>query len=341
MNIKPGISLICAVALLGACSKDGGSSGKSYSFAAAASVLLSGTSSLLAQGANSIVKPFDSRSVDPCKGHPCFTPTALSGKYFGVGLLIQSSGNGMSAYFGASEWSSITGTSSTYNFDLASPITNAGNLTCCGGTGDLTSENSYIESVTFLLGYVDATFTYAGSMNTSMNTSHTVRFILADDVITGAKRGDLMYFLSTANGGSDAFEYYSADGSHSTTRPTSPITMNSSVTTYTNPWGDVGNQTIPVVYSGAVLPTSDTEKITVTQTQLETTGRTYSFKFPSKDFVIFPTLLGGTDGDDRPLVSSIVTLLQKIHLQGLPHSTATLPGASDTVLTITEPAAVL
>lgn len=329
--------LLLAVSLmLGACTKKSGSgSGTSYSFSAAANVLLS-ASSLMTQSSRSL-KPMDSRSVDPCNNHPCFTPTAVSGKYFGVGLLIQSNGNGMSGYFGRSEWSSITGTSLTYDFDLASPLTNSGTFTCCNGTGDLASENSsYIEDVSFLLGYVDVTFTYAGSANTLMNVSHKVRFIFADDVIAGAKRGDLLYFLSTANGGSDTFEYFSADGNHSSTRPTSPITQDSAVTAWTNPWGSVGNQTIPVMYSGAVLPTSDSEKITVTQTQLASANRTYSFKFPSEDLVIFPTLLGGTDGDDRGLVFSIVTLLQKIHLQGLPHSTATLGRASDTVLTITD-----
>lgn len=360
MKSSTRLYLLGYVLALGGCAKQG-SSGSSYTFAAAAKIKLATGATLAASAFDDAVdgvmngfshminfvksdfQPLDSRSVNPCNNHPCFTPTALSGKFFGVGLLIQSSGNGLSAYFGKSAWSSITGTSETYDFVLGDDISHTGDLTCCNGTGDLSKpDSSYIESVSYLLGYVDATFRYTGSMNPDMNDNfHHVRFILADDVIAGAKRGDLMYYKILPDGsGTPTFEYYNADGTHSTIRPTDPITMNSAVVDYVNPFGTVGNQTIPVIYSGVVTATSDTEKITVTQTQLETVGRTYSFKFPSKDFIIFASLLGGQDdptGNDLKLVYDVVTLLQRVHLQGLPHSVAILGGASDSVLDITEP----
>lgn len=270
----------------------------------------------------STITPFDSRSVDPCDSMFCVTPSAVSGKYFGVGLSIQADGKGMSANFGKDSWSDITGTSTAYDFDLTTPVTNTGDLMCCNGTGDLSSDNTYIEAVTFLLGYVDVTFTLASPVNGTAAGTHTVRFVLADDVITDGVRGDLLY------SDSGTFKWVdSSTGSMSTTRPTSPVTMDSDVTGWENPWGKVGSTDIPVIYAG--VDDSD-GKVTTSESNLK--GKdTYSFNFPAADLVIFPMIL---KDQDEGLIDSVKTMLQKIHLQGLPHHQQDLPRAGDTGITI-------
>lgn len=275
-----------------------------------------------------------------CSSVVCFTPTALTGKYYGTGFLIQSSGNGMVAYFGQDSWSNITGTSATYDFDSATPTTNAGSLYCCNGTGDLSSSNTYISDAIYLFAYLDATFTVSGvTSNTNMNREFTVRFIFADDAITSAKRGDLLIKDPT----DDTFKWIDSsvsaggivgDGTLVTTRPTTPITMNTSVKDWTNPFGaNQGNQSIPVIY--APISPSTGEVYQITETELNTAGKTYTYSFDPTNFVMFPSLLTA----DKDTLYSYVKLLSNIHLGGLPHSAQSMGvgNPATTILTVTGP----
>ncbi len=276
-----------------------------------------------------------------CSSVVCFTPTAMTGKYYGTGLQIQSSGNGMVAYFGQDSWSSIKGTSQTYDFDSAAPVTNSGDLKCCGGTGDLDSENTYVSEVIYLFGYIDATFTLSGiTGNTTMNREFTVRFVLADGAITDGIRGDLLikdpsdgvfkWIDKSVSAGGDV-----GDGALVSSRPTTPVTMDSSVTKWTNPFGtSAGNQEIPVIYA-PILPETLDGKVTISKTQIETSGRTYSYSFDPTNFIMFPSM----QTTDLNMLYSYTQLLSKIHLGGLPHSMQTMGVGSpaSTVLKITEP----
>lgn len=321
------------------CSGSGGASsgseGQSYSFTSAASASITSSTALSFDqlmgkrvGSQS-ASPFSSTGPTLCSSVICFTPTAVSGRYYGTGLSIQSNGSGMMAYFGQETWSDITGTSTSYPFSATSPVVNTGNLTCCVGTGDLASENTYIESVAYLFSYLDVTFTVSGvTGNTSMNATYTFRFVFADDAITGGVRGDILVFDS------GEFKWMNSDNSTlSTTRPTNPVTMNSSVTNYTNPFGTTeGNQEIPVIYSFIVTPAN--QVMQVTEAELRATGQIYSFGFNMANFVMFPTLLTA----DINMISSLKELMSRVHLAGLPHSAQPMGAGNpaDTEFTITQ-----
>ena len=266
-----------------------------------------------------------------CSSVICFTPTAISGKYYGTGLLIQSQGNGMMAYFGQDNWSSIVGTSISYNFDMSSPVTNVGNLVCCTSSGNLADGNAYIESVAYLFSYLDVTFAVSGIVtgNTSMNSTYTLRFVMADGAITDGLRGDILIYDA------GSFKWMNSDDSSlSTTRPTNPVVMNTSVTNWTNPFGaNQGNQTIPVIYSNIIPSTGSTVK-TITETELRATNKIYSFGFNPTNFIVFSTLQKA----DINMIYSLKELLSRVHLGGLPHSGQPMGigNPADTVLEISE-----
>lgn len=319
--------------LLLSCNKASTGGGSSYSFTAASTASFRLTS----RSSREVLQSERVTGPTLCSSVICFTPTKLTGKYYGTGFLIQSSGNGMVAYFGQDSWANITSSSTTYSFDSSSPVTNSGNLTCCNGTGDFTSSNTYIESVMYLFGYLDATFTVSGvTGNTSMNREFTVRFVLADGAITSGIRGDLL--LKDPSDG--IFKWIDTSvsaggnvgaGTLVTTRPTSPVTMNTSVVSYSNPFGSQGNQTIPVIYA-PVVPASGSGLFEVTEASLSAANKSYTYKFNPTNFVMFPQLLTA----DINMLSSYTALLQKIHLGGLPHSAQTsgVGSPASTVLTV-------
>ncbi len=332
MNAFGAVAIVFVGLLLASCNKTDG--GTSYDFSAIASAAFGVKSRSAAQ-------PDRSGRAAPtlCSSVICVTPSELTGKYYATGLLIQSSGNGMVAYFGHDNFSEITGTSTTQNFDMNSPITNTGNLKCCGGTGDLTSSNTYISDIIYMFAYIDATFDISGTATGGMNRTFTVRFVLADDAITGGKRGDVLLkdpsdsifkWMDTS-----AVSSAIVGGTLVTTRPTSVVTMNTSVSAWTNPFGtNQGNQSIPVIYA-PVLPDSGTGVFTVTKTELETDGRTYTFGFDPTSFVMFPSLLTA----DLNMLTSYKELLSRIHLAGLPHSAQSqgVGSPASTELSVTGP----
>ncbi len=339
MKLQHLVYTLAFVIMTNSCTKSTTGGGNSYDFSASSSISLrlksreSQDASHQAQSAS--VKSARSSGPTLCSSTVCFTPTALTGKYYGTGFLIQSSGNGMVAYFGQSTWSDIVGTSTSYSFDSAAPVTNSGTLTCCGGTGDLASENTYIESIIYLFGYLDATFTVSGvTSNTNMNREFTVRFVLADDAITGGKRGDVLLKDSGVFKWMDTATSAGGDvgaGTLVTTRPTSPVTMNTSVKNWTNPFGTTqGNQTIPVIY--APVLTSGNGVYQITEAELKATGKTYTYSFDPTNFVMFPAL---TTADKNSLYS-YYQLLSNIHLGGLPFSTQSngVGSPAGTVLTV-------
>jgi hypothetical protein len=296
-----------------ACNKTDG--GMTYDFSAIASAAFGKKSRASVSGAKQRAAP------TLCSSVICVTPTELTGKYYATGLLIQSSGSGMVGYFGPDNFSDITGTSTTYNFDMNSPITNSGNFRCCGGSGDLSSSNTYVSDIIYMFAYIDATFDISGTATGGMNRQFTVRFVLADDAITSGKRGDLLLKdpadsvfkwidTSTSAGG------IVGNGTLTATRPTTPVTMNTSVTDWTNPFGaNQGNQSIPVIFA-PVLPESGSGVFVTSQTELAADGKVYTYGFDPDSFVMFPTLLTA----DINMLSSYTQLLSKIHLAGLPHS---------------------
>lgn len=320
--------------------KDGSSSeAKSYSFSAAGFASLRLKSTGLSAVDDSLTQAL-APGPTLCSSVVCFTPTLLTGMYYGTGFLIQSNGNGMVAYFGQDNWSSITGSSEKYAFNTQTPITNSGSLFCCNGTGDLASENTYISDAIYLFAYLDATFTVSGvTSNTLMNREFTVRFILADDAIATAKRGDLL--LKDPSDG--VFKWMNTTvsaggivgaGTLVTTRPSSPIVMNTSVKDWTNPNGPTqGNQSIPVI-NAALIPTSG-QVYQVNENDLKRSGVTYTYSFDPTNFVMFPALLTA----DKNSLSSYVQLLSNIHLASLPHSGQPMGvgSASSTTLTVTGP----
>jgi hypothetical protein len=333
------IFLVAAAVFLVGCSDKkedgkGGKAGKSYSFTAAAKASIGLKSQgLLETSSESLGLATSGPTL--CSSVICFTPTTLTGKYYGTGLLIQSNGNGMSAYFGKEAWSEIKGTSESMDFSSASPLIHSGNLFCCNGSGDLESANSYVSDVMYLFGYLDATFTVSGvTGNTSMNREFVVRFVLADGAIPEGKRGDLL-LKDTTDG---VFKWMDSAISADTlfaSRPQAPVVMNTSVTNWTNPFGtDKGNQTIPVIYAG-VLPASGSGNLTVKEAELAAGGKTYTFGFDPSNFVMFPTLLLA----DINMLSSLKELLSRIHLGGLPHSAQSMGVGSpaSTVLRIDAP----
>ena len=250
-----------------------------------------------------------------CTSVICITPSQISGQYFALGLLIQSNGNGMNLYFEKDNWSDIMGNTETMAFDAASPLTYSGPVICCSGEGDLsTPDNSYFSDVAYMFGYLDVTFEIPqalvgsnGPQNNDAVGEHSVRIILADDVITSAKRGDLMikdegrYLWMNAN-----------TGELTDSRPSSPVTMNEKVVNWTNPFGSDGNQEIPTLWAGLETPSDGPQTVTEDEIKLE---RTYEFAFNAKGLVIFPDLLHA----DGMMLTDRKTMFSKFHVQGLPY----------------------
>ncbi len=324
--------LVLSILLNVACEKKKESStaesSQTYNITVATNARISFSNNVSANGAeqnNQKINTMTATGPTLCSSVVCFSATSLTGKYFGLGFLIQSAGNGMVAYFGQDTWSNITGTSTTYSFDASNPVVNSGTLFCCNGSGNLSSQNSYIESVIYLFSYLDATFTVSGiTGNATMNDDYTVRFIFATDAITSAVRGDLLIKdegLPAGQGGSNdgVFKWVSiSTGALSATRPADPVTMNSSVTNYVNPFGPgAGNQEIPVLYI-PVYPVSGSGLFTISESDLSIADRTYNFKFDPTNLIMFPTFINS--GSDINSIFSIKSLLQNIHLGGLPHS---------------------
>jgi len=349
VSVKVAIVLVSVFLLVSGCDNkkdsDSESPGQSYSFTSAGNAKLTFSSSFMptdylsAEDLNSPLVIASGPTL--CSSVICFSATALTGKYYGLGFSIQSAGNGMVAYFGQDSWSGIVGTSTTYNFDASNPVVNSGTLVCCNGTGDLSSSNTYIESVMYLFSYLDATFTVSGvTGNATMNGAYTVRFIFANDAITNGVRGDVLIKdsgLPSGQGGSNdgAFKWVSiSTGVLSTTRPSDPVTMNSSVTNYVNPFGSSGgNQSIPVIYA-PVFPASGSGVFSTTESELRVAGKTYSFKFDPTNFIMFPTM----QHSDINMIFSLTELMRKIHLGGLPHSQQSygVGNPAATLLTVTQ-----
>ena len=119
MNLTSGLR-ICAglgiLVLVGvSCAKSNEGSGQSYSFTSAAKVALKGSaySALAREPSPGFGDSSPSRKTaadNMCQDSICFTPSSVTGKLYGTGFLIQSGGQGMVAYFGQTEWSSIKGT---------------------------------------------------------------------------------------------------------------------------------------------------------------------------------------------------------------------------------------
>jgi hypothetical protein len=307
-----GVTLLSSgLVVMGCSSRSDSSSGRgtSYTFTSPANAKIeSAALSLFVQDS---ISPMATSNPTLCTSVICITPTAVSGIYYGTGLSIQSNGSGMMAYFGQDAWSGITGTSPSYTFSAGSPIINTGTISCCAGTGDLSSENTYIESVAYLFGYIDVTFTLSGiTGNVAMNGTYEVRFVMANGAITNGVRGDVLI--------KDAGEFKwmnSTNDALSTTRPSAPVTMNSSVVNWENPFGtDKGNQEIPVMFAFAATPAD--ERMAITESQLRLTTNTYTFGFNLSNFVMFPTLLQA----DLNMITSRRELLNRIHLAALPHS---------------------
>jgi hypothetical protein len=275
-----------------------------------------------------------------CGSTVCFTPTALTGTYFGTGLLLQVGGKGMVAYFGQEAWSGITGTSPSAAFDVGAPITHAGTLSCCAGDGDLSTPDVYVSDVIYLFGTIDATFSVSGvTSNTSMNREFTVRFVMADGALPTAKRGDVLLKdpadgqfkwmdPSTTTGGDVGA------GTLVTTRPASPVTMDGAVVNYVNPFSTTqGNQQIPVFY--APVTSLDGTPYAIDEAGLRLVGRTYTFRFDPTNFVMFPAVLTA----DLDQLYSYKQLLSKVHLGGLPHSQQPM-GVGSPAATVLEVSAV-
>jgi hypothetical protein len=203
-------------------------------------------------------------------------------------------------------------------------------LGCCGGTGDLTSENSYFSDANFLFGYIDASFKIpyvnTNQVNSEMLATHTVRFVLADKTSTGYKRGDLL--LQDTD---DTFKWMTADGTLSATRPASPITMDTQVVNYTNPF-EKGNTEIPVIGSQILSPEGGDNKVTTSEGELKEAGNTYRFDFDASSLIVF--MLAPTE---LTIIQTKAEMLKRIHLQGLPHSKFTFGASAVSTLTVTNP----
>jgi hypothetical protein len=235
----------------------------------------------------------------------------------------------MLASFGDPEdgpWSDVEGGPATFTFSADEPVTHSGELSCCGGTGDLSTANTYFSDVVYLFGYLDATFSITGvTGNGSMNGEHTVRFVMAEGAHPNALGGDILYkhegtFKWMPKSGGTGLADLTSD------RPDDPVTMNSAVVNWTNPFGTQGQQHIPTL--SVPIASCDPEDIdaphVVTEAELKDPGRTYSFGFDTTKLVMFPTVnLGVDENTDEPninLISSIKQLMTRVHLAGLPHS---------------------
>jgi hypothetical protein len=82
-----------------------------------------------------------------------------------------------------------------------------------------------------------------------------------------------------------------------------------------------------------VLPESGTGVFSVNESVLSTNGKTYTFSFDPKNFVMFPT----AQISDINMFYSYKEMLSKIHLGGLPHSGQSrgVGNPASTVLTVT------
>ncbi|MDZ4821704.1 MAG: hypothetical protein SGJ20_22315 [Planctomycetota bacterium] len=308
------ILVICGLVLLGACSKgedDDKSDRKSYDFSADSSVSLADGNLELDLDRAALTD----NAEDTCDGQPnyvCTAPSVLTGKYFSVGLLIQAGGAGMQSYLLADNWRDLDGTAATYDFDAAAPVVSEGELTCCGGEGDLTGDNVYFSDVAYLFGYLDATFkipytsAQLDTVSATMEGEHTVRFVLADDVLEDYVRGDLLY--KDIDG---TFKWVDQNGNFSATRPSDPITMADDVVDYKNPFSELEDAAIPVLYSA--LNDSSAGGVNVTsEDDLQEADRTYSFDFDSTDLVV---IMEGQDALSE--IQTIANLLAELHIQGM------------------------
>jgi hypothetical protein len=149
-----------------------------------------------------------------------------------------------------------------------------------------------------------------------MNAEHTVRFVMADGAHPNALRGDILY----KDAGTFKWMPSSGAATLTATRPASPVTMNSAIVNWTNPFGTKGQQNIPTlsVPIASCDPAQPNAPHVVTEAELKDPGRTYSFGFNTTKLVMFPTLL--SSGDDINMISSIRELMTRVHLAGLPHS---------------------
>lgn len=234
----------------------------------------------------------------------------------------------MMSYILADNWNGITSSSTTYEFSGSNPVTSSGNLICCGGSGDLTGDNVYFSNAAYLFGYLDVKFTVPynttqkGRVSSEMQQAHTVRFVFADNILSGYKRGDLLYKDSDVT-----FKWVdSSTGDLSTTRPSSPVTMDTMVVNYTSPFSEITSG-IPVIYTDVLDNSSG--KITTSEDALKSTGKTYSFDFNADYFLVFML-----KSDELEIMSSKKEMLQRIHLSGLPHSKFTFGTAGASTLTI-------
>lgn len=307
------------------------SSGSSYSFESeASSQLLSSTLGLRRSPGDLPLTDGPSQLCETGQTISCADVSDVSGKLLTVGLLIQAGGQGMQSYLLTDNFSDVTGDSTAYDFDFRNPVTTSGALGCCGGTGDLTNENSYFSDANFLFGHMDVSFKIpyvnTNQVNTEMLATHTVRFVLADKTSTGYKRGDLLLQDSD-----DAFKWMSADGTLSATRPASPITMDAQVVNYTNPF-EKGNTEIPVVSAQIQSPEGGDNKVTTSEDKLKDTGNTYSFDFDASTLVVF--MLAPSE---LTIIQSKAEMLKRIHLQGLPHSKFTFGASAVSTLTVSNP----
>jgi hypothetical protein len=307
------------------------SSGSSYSFESeASSQLLSSSLGLRRSPGKLPLVDGPSNLCETGQTISCAGVSDMSGKLLTVGLLIQAGGQGMQSYLLTDNFSDVTGDSTAYDFDFRNPVTTSGALGCCGGTGDLSSENAYFSDANFLFGYIDASFKIpyvnTNQVNSEMLATHTVRFVLADKTSTGYKRGDLLLQDSD-----DTFKWMTSDGTLSATRPASPITMDTQVVNYTNPF-DKGNTEIPVIASQILSPEGGDNKVTTSEDELKETGNTYRFDFDASSLIVF--MLAPSE---LTLIQTKADMLKRIHLQGLPHSKFTFGASAVSTLTVTNP----
>lgn len=293
-------------------------SGQSYDFSATASVELRRASDALGlNGRNQLTQQNmlsgPKHICETGQTITCAAPTKLTGKYLGAGLLIQSAGKGMLAYLMGEEWASLDGASTSYSFDFESPVKSSGKLKCCGGTGDLSGEESYFSNGAFLFGYVDATFKIPYSTSqllqvpAAMKESHSVRFVMADGILPNYRRGDLLYKDTD-----ETFKWVdSSSGALSASRPTSPVTMDTKVVNYTQPFEGFSSP-IPIIYTE--ISEAD-GKVLTSQDKLKAEGKTYSFDYDATYALVFMLA-----PNELTIIQSVKEMLARIHMQGLPHT---------------------
>lgn len=327
------VFLVLVLGLAAACDKDKDKdkkSGATYAFTAAASTSIKASGFNLADEIDGTDLLDAGGAANLCatgQTITCVAPTGLTGKYFSVGLLIQANGQGMQSYLLGDSWNDIKGTSTTYDFDASAPTVSSGNLACCGGSGDLTGDNVYFSNAAYLFAYLDASFKvpYSALQKTrvtpEMLAAHTVRFVFADDVVSGYKRGDLLYKDTDST-----FKWVDDSGNLSATRPSSPITLDTKVVSYTSPFEGLTSP-IPVIYTD--INDGVNGKVTTSEDALKATGKTYTFDFNTSSLIVFML-----KSDELEIMGTKKDLLQRIHLSGLPHTKFTFGTAGSSSLTI-------